>query len=370
MSDAGFRDIMERESSRYAPRPHDVEPLARGERIRTIHYGIGAIGSEIVRSVVNHPGFEVAAAIDAHPSKAGRDLGEAAGLGRTIGIPVSYEAEPVLKDVYADVVIHTTGSSMMEVYPQLMSIVAAEKSVISTCEELSFPWVRYPEISQKLDRRARETGVRVLGTGVNPGFVMDLLPLVMLIASQQVKTIEVERVVDVGTRRMQLQRKVGIGLSVKAFQQAAAGGTLGHVGLRESLFMIADTLDWNLEDVRETIEPVVARGKQNTEYFSVDRGYTAGLRQSAVGILNGRAAIRLDLEMSLGARDPHDSIKIDGSPPMKLLIPGGVSGDLATAAVAVSCIPAIARGRSSGLLTMRDMPALPYFRPRATPRPE
>lgn len=370
MSDAGFRDILQRESPGYAPRPHDIEAYIQGERIRTIHYGIGAIGSQIVRTVLNHPEFEIVAAIDAHPSKAGRDLGEAAGLGRPLGIPVSYEAEPVLADIYADVVIHTTGSSMMEVYPQLMPIIAAEKSVISTCEELSFPWVRYPELSQKLDRRAHETGVRVLGTGVNPGFVMDLLPLFMVTASQEVKSIEVERVVDVSTRRIQLQRKVGVGLSVKAFQQAAASGGLGHVGLRESLFMIADTLGWKLEDVRETIEPVIARDKRNTDYFSVDRGYVCGLKQSAVGMVSGRPAIKLDLEMSLGARDPHDSVRIDGNPPIKLLIPGGVSGDLATAAVVVNCIPAIARSRATGLLTMRDLPTLPYFRPRPAPRAE
>lgn len=370
MSDASFRDILERESPHYAPRQHDIEAYVQGDRIRIIHYGIGAIGSEIVRTVLNNPDFEIVGAIDAHPSKAGRDLGEAAGLGRGIGIPVSYEAEPVLKDMYADVVIHTTGSSMMEVYSQLMPIVGAEKSVISTCEELSFPWVRYPELSQKLDRRAREAGVRVLGTGVNPGFVMDLLPLFMLTAAQQVRTVEVERVVDVSTRRIQLQRKVGVGLSVKAFQEAAAGGGLGHVGLRESLFMIADTLGWKLEDLRETIEPVVAKEKRNTEYFSVDRGYTAGLKQSVIGMLNGRAAIRLDLEMSLGARDPHDSVKIDGSPPINVVIPGGVSGDVATAAVVVNCIPVIARGRSTGLLTMRDLPLLPYFRQRTAPRAE
>ena len=369
MSDGGY-DILEHERPRYAPRPHDIDAYVQGDRLRTIHYGIGAIGSEIVRTVLNNTEFEIVGAIDAHPAKAGRDLGEAAAVGRTIGVPVAYEAEPVLADIYADVVVHTTGSSMMEVYPQLMAIVSAEKSVVSTCEELSFPWVRYPELSQKLDRRARETGVRILGTGVNPGFVMDTLPLILLTASQQVQSIRVTRIVDVGKRRIQLQRKVGVGLSVMAFQQAAGSGGLGHVGLRESLFMIADTLGWKLEDVRETIEPVVAKDKKNTEYFSVDRGYSAGLKQSAVGMLNGREAIRLDLEMSLGAANPQDTVEIDGAPPIKVVIPGGVQGDMATAAVVVNCIPAIARSRQTGLLTMRDLPLLPYLRARNNSRVE
>ncbi len=362
MTDGGSLPAQER--AKYTPKPRNVESYVQQERIRTVHYGIGAIGAEIVRTVLNNTEFEIVGAIDAHPAKAGRDLGEAAAVGRTIGVPVAYEAESVLADIYADVVVHTTGSSMMEVYPQLMAIVSSEKSVISTCEELSFPWVRYPELSQKLDRRARETGVRILGTGVNPGFVMDTLPLMLLTASQQVQSIRVTRVVDVGKRRIQLQRKVGVGLSVKAFQQAAGSGGLGHVGLRESLFMIADTLGWKLEDVRETIEPVVAKEKRNTEYFSVDRGYSAGLKQSAVGMLNGREAIRLDLEMTLGAANPQDSVEIDGSPPIKVVIPGGIQGDIATASVVVNCIPAVARSRQTGLLTMRDLPLLPYFRTR------
>ncbi|KKL05348.1 hypothetical protein LCGC14_2606910, partial [marine sediment metagenome] len=160
-------------------KPWNVEPYVTQERIRIIHYGIGAIGADVARLCLNRPEIEIVGAIDSHPSKAGLDLGEVIDAGRTLGITVTYDAEPLLKDVYADVVIHTTGSSLTTVYPQLMSIVSSEKSVISTCEELAFPWVRYPDISHKLDRRARETGVRVLGTGVNPGFVMDFLPLVL-----------------------------------------------------------------------------------------------------------------------------------------------------------------------------------------------
>lgn len=352
------------ERAKYTPKPRNVETYVQQERIRTVHFGIGAIGAEIVRAALNNPNIEIVGAVDPHPAKVGRDLGEAAGVGRPIGVTVQYDAESLLKDVYADVVVHTTGSSFTEVFPQLMTIVSNEKSVVSSCEELSFPWVRYPDLSQRLDRRARETGVRVLGTGVNPGFVMDLLPLMMLTVCQQVKSVRVERVVDVGTRRIQLQRKVGVGLSVKAFQAAASGGGLGHVGLRESLFMVADTLGWRLDDVKEKIEPVVAQTKMNTEFFSVDKGYVKGLRQAAIGTLSNREIIRLDLEMSLGAKDPHDSIDIDASPPLKVLIPGGVSGDIATASIMANCVPAVARSRVVGLLTMRDLPLLPYYLPK------
>ena len=351
-------------------KPWNVEPYVTQERTRTIHYGIGAIGAEVARLCLNRPEIEIVGAIDSHPSKAGLDLGEAINAGRTLGITVAYDAEPLLKDVYADVVVHTTGSSLTAVYPQLMSIVSCEKSVISTCEELAFPWVRHPEISRKLDRRARETGVRLLGTGVNPGFVMDFLPLVLATACQQVRSIHVERVVDVGTRRMQLQRKVGVGLSVEGFQRGANEGSIGHVGLRESLFMIADTMGWRLDDVTETLEPLEAGRRYRSEYFSVDRGYVRGLRQSVRGVSAGREVVRLDMEMSLGARDPRDVIRIDGQPPVEVRVPGGLQGDQATAAIAMNCIPAVARSRAVGLLSMRDMPATPYLRPRPQPREE
>lgn len=349
-------------------RPWNVEAYVQHEKIRTIHYGIGAIGAEVVRLALNRPEIEIVGAIDTNTAKAGRDLGEATGVGRPLGVTVSYEAEPVLKDVYADVVVHCTGSSLTQVYPQLMSIVSSEKSVVSSCEELAFPWIRYPDISAKLDRRARDTGVRVLGTGVNPGFLMDLLPLVLATACQQVKSIRVTRVVDVAKRRIQLQRKAGVGLSVQGFQQGANDGALGHVGLRESLFMVCDTIGWRLDDMTETLEPVIARERVKTEYFSVERGYVVGLRQSARGVTAGREVIRLDLEMSLGAKDPHDSIEIEGQPPIKVHIPGGVQGDLATAAIITNCVPAVARSRTLGLLSMRDMPLVPYFRPRPQPR--
>ena len=350
------------------PRPWGVEAYVKRERRRTIHYGIGAIGAEVVRQALNRPDIEIVGAIDTHPAKAGKDLGEAAGVGRPLGITVSYDPEPVLRDVYADVVLHATGSSLAVVYPQLLQIVSAEKSVISSCEELVFPWARYPEIAQRLDSRAREAAVCLLGAGINPGFVMDTLPLVLATACQQIRSIKVTRVVDVASRRLQLQAKVGLGLSPQAFQQGADDGSIGHVGLRESLSMIADSLGWHLDAVDETIRPVAARERLRTEYTVVERGYVAGIMQTASGLLAGREVVRLDLEMSVGAKNPRDEIVIDGNPPIKVTIPGGIQGEQATAAIMANCLPAVVRSRAAGLLSMRDMPFLPYLKPQPQPR--
>lgn len=364
MADSTFGDFSgETLQSRQAP--WNVERILEQEKIRTVHFGIGAIGARTVRACLTNPEIEIVGAIDAHPAKTGRDLGEFAGVGHSIGIPIQYDADALLRDVYADVIVHCTGSSLTETYPQIMSIIAAEKSVVSTCEELSFPWARYPDIAMKIDRRAKESGVRVLGTGINPGFVMDTLPLVMLNAVHTLRSIKVERVVDLARRRIQLQRKAGVGLSPMGFKQGVADGAIGHVGLRESLTLIADTLFWRLEDITETIEPVLARDRVKTDVFSIDKGYAIGLKQTVSGTNNGQEVVRLDLEMSLGARDPRDSITIDGEPPMRVNIPGGIQGDDATAAVVANCVPAVARSRMTGLLSMRDLPMLPYYRPRS-----
>jgi 4-hydroxy-tetrahydrodipicolinate reductase len=364
MSDTSFGNFAG-DSPGGRPAPWNVEPYLQQEKVRTIHFGIGAIGAQIVRACLNNPQIEIVGAIDSHPSKSGRDLGEAAGVGHTLGIPVHYDVDAVLKDIYADIVVHCTSSSLTEVYPQLNQIVAAEKSVISSCEELAFSWVTYPEISQKLDQRARDSGVRILGSGVNPGFVMDLLPLIMITTVQQVTSVRVQRVVDLNTRRIQLQRKAGLGLSPHGFQRGAADGSIGHVGLRESVFMIADTLGWRLEDVNETLEPVLSTERRKTDYFSIEKGYAIGLRQTARGIMHSREAIRLDLEMALGARDARDAIEIDAEPPVRLVIPGGVQGDAATAAILTNCVPAVSRSRLTGLISMRDLPIIPYYRPRS-----
>ncbi len=156
-------------------------------------------------------------------------------------------------------------------------------------------------------------------------------------------------------------------MSVKGFEEGARGGGIGHVGLRESLFMLADTLGWRkLDEVIETLEPVTAKRKLKTEYFSVERGYVVGIKQSVRGLIDDREVVRLDLEMSLGATDPRDTIEIDGTPPVRLSVPGGIHGDVATASIIANCVPFMAQSRTMGLLTMRDLPAAPYFaRPRS-----
>ncbi len=165
-----------------------------------------------------------------------------------------------------------------------------------------------------------------------------------------------ERVVDAGTRRYPLQRKIGAGMTPEQFRQKVAEKAMGHVGLRESLYLIADRLRFVLDDIRETVEPVIADRPMKTDYFELKPGDVAGIRNIGDGFRNGKKILSLDLRMFIGAEDPHDSVRIVGTPDLNLRIIGGVAGDQATAAILVNTIPAVIAA-APGLVTVKDLPA-------------
>ncbi len=322
---------------------------------RTIHYGIGPIGSSIARLAAQRPDIRIVGAVDTDPDKAGRDLAEVAGLEKPLGVPVVPEAGELLERANADVVLHSTGSYIPEVQSQLLAVVRAGSNLISTSEELAFPWHRHPKLARQLDDAAREAGVTVLGTGVNPGFVLDTLVLALTAPCHQVEAVQAARVVDVATRREQLQRKVGVGLSVEEFRRRAASGRFGHVGLKESAWLVAAALGWELDSLEETLEPVIAEDSRETPYISVAAGQAAGQFQVVRGSMNGREVLSMTVQMSVGAQEPRDEIVIEGTPPLHAVVKGGIPGDQATAAVVINCIPAVVN-HMPGLVTMVDLP--------------
>lgn len=321
--------------------------------IRLLHYGLGPIGCGIARLACQREGLEPVAAVDIDPNKVGQDLGSVIGLERPLGILVSPKVT-ALKGVVAQVAIHSTGSNLEEVYPQLEELIKARLDIISTCEELAYPRLSHPDLAAKLDRLAKKNEVTVLGTGVNPGFVMDTLPLALSAACQVVGKVQVQRKVDISARRLNLQRKAGAGLTPAQFQEGVKARKIGHVGLRESVALLAAALGWELEAIQEEIEPVVAEKALRSEFIEVKPGQAAGLHQVSRGIKGGKEVITLDLQMCLGVKEPGDYITIEGTIPLKMALQG-VQGDLATAAVVVNAIPSVVNA-PPGLLTMADLP--------------
>ena len=324
------------------------------KKIRVIQYGVGPIGAGVVRLMLQKPNLEIVGALDVDPEKVGKELGHVAGADRDTGVVVSNDAKSVLYSG-ADVVLHTTSSYLVQVMDQLIACMEAGLHVISTCEELSYPFRKHPELSARLDQCARENKVAVLGTGVNPGFAMDKLVLTLATACHRVDTVQVFRIVDASKRRQPLQKKVGSGLTVEQFHNQRDAGTIKHQGLPESAAMIADSLGLPVDRIEETIDPVIAKETVKTEFFEVPPGRVVGVHQVAHGLGGDKENVRLELQMYLGAPDSIDAIKITGVPGLNLQIPGGIHGDLATAAVAVNCIPAILEVKP-GLRTSAEIP--------------
>jgi hypothetical protein len=328
-----------------------VATTSGGAIVRVAIVGLGAIGREVLKAVRSRPGLDLVAVADPAESLVGRDAGEVAGVG-PCGVKIVASAEEAFAGE-VDVALVLTASGVADVVPIVEAASLRGVDIVSTCEDLSYADFATPELARKLDARARAGGITVLGTGVNPGFVMDRLPLTLAAACVRVDSVRVERVVDAAQRRAPLRRKVGADLTVKEFQEGVAAGRLGHRGLPESCALVGLGLGLRFDEITNTIEPVVTSAANPRA--GIAPGRVAGLRQSAVGKKNGRDVVRLDLEMSVAAPDPHDRVVIEGDPPLDVLVRGGTHGDRGTVGTTVSAIPAVVMA-SPGLKTVLDLP--------------
>ena len=325
--------------------------------LKIVMFGVGAMGSRIVRLLLQKEGARIVGAIDVAPDKVGRDLGDVIGLGRELGVLVSNEADVVLSRTKPDVVVHATSSFLREVYTQLEEIVSHGVSVVSTCEELTYPFLTEAELARALDLLAKRENVAVLGTGINPGFLMDTLAITLTGACQDVTRIEVRRRINAATRRLPFQKKIGAGLTIEEFNRQVEGKVItGHVGLEQSIGMIAASLGWKLDKITtEPIEAVVVKRPVESPEIKVAAGRVAGLRQRAHGVMSGLNVITLDFQAYLCAEEEYDSITIEGTPNISQRISPCVHGDLGTVALVVNSIPKLINA-SPGLVTMTMLP--------------
>ena len=329
--------------------------------IKVMHFGLGPIGAAIVKQVAVRPGFKIVGAVDIDPAKVGRDVGDVVGLSKRIGAKVSADGAKALKAAKPDVVMLCTSSSIKTVLPQIETILKAKVPIVSTTEELSYPGYTHIRQARLIHGLAKKAKVAVLGTGVNPGFAMDTLPIALSAVCERVDRIVVQRLQDARIRRLPFQQKIGAGLTTEQFQKKVNDGSVRHVGLTESIAMIADAMGWTLDRITDEIHPKLATVTISSEYLAVDPGYVAGIIQDGVGYRKNEPVIKLHMEAYLGSPETYDSVEIEGSPNLSMKIAGGIHGDVATASIAVNSIPKVLQAEP-GLHTMRDLP-LPSFFP-------
>jgi 4-hydroxy-tetrahydrodipicolinate reductase len=314
--------------------------------------GLGPIGLDVGRALVAR-GATILGAADPAPGLAGVELSTLVP-----GVPDGTTIAADAAALYArarrgDVAVLCTGSRLPAIAGQLEAAIAAGLHVVSTCEELACPTLRNPELAAALDAHARAQGVSIVGTGVNPGLVMDRLPLTLAAGCVAVEHVTIERVVDAGRRRGPLRAKVGAGLTEAAFRSGVAAGRLGHVGLAESAALVAAGLGLPVAAVDETIEPVL----------DPETGLVLGVRQTAAVRVDGTERVRLELAMFVGASEPHDRIVIAGDPPVDLIVIGGFQGDRATFGTVVNAVATVA-ARPPGLAAEASARPRSAFLPR------
>lgn len=327
---------------------------------RVVQVGLGPVGQRIVRYALGRDvgTLRYVAAVDPAPDKVGRDLGELCGLGR-LGVKVKPDLRAALGRRRADVAVLSTVSDLKRIEPQVAEMAEAGLSVVSTCEELVYPWRQAPRIAGRMDRLCRQHGVACLSTGVNPGFLMDSLPCALTAVCQSVRKVVVQRLQDASPRRVPFQKKIGAGLRRAEFRRRLKSGVLRHVGLPESMDMIAGRLGWKITRSTEVIRPVVAERRITSGYTPIEPGMVCGVEQIGRAYVDRRQVIKLVFRAAVGEPRSEDVVEITGEPSIRSVIPGGVNGDVATCAIVLNAVPSVLAAEP-GLRTMVDVPLVAF----------
>ncbi len=326
---------------------------------RVMIMGLGPIGAGVARQLAARKNFKIVSAVDIDPAKAGKDLGEVVGLGRRAGVKVTADPAAAIRKTKPQVAVLCTSSALKATWPQIEAVLKLRVPIVSTTEELSYPWFSNRPLARKIDAAAKKAKVAVVGTGVNPGFAMDALPLALTAICERVDGVRIDRIQDARIRRLPFQQKIGSGLTAEQFAEKVKALTVRHVGLTESVAMIADGLGWKLDRITDEIQPKIAEAPVESQFLKVEAGKVCGIIQDGIGYAGGKPLITLHMEAYLGAPETYDSVQIEGSPRLHVKALGGYHGDIATHSITVNSIPKVLAA-PPGLHTMRSL-ALPSF---------
>jgi hypothetical protein len=337
-----------------------LEAIVSSEEIRAVIWGLGAMGSGMAKLMLEKKGIRIVGAIEKRPEYLGKDLGEVLRLGKNLGVIVLKDPETVLSDARADVVLIATHSFVDRVYPQITQAIEHGANVITVAEEMTYPWTRWSDICSMIDKIAKEHKVTVLGTGVNPGFVLDTLVIVLTAVCAEVSEITAVRINDLSPYGPSVLNSQGVGISPSAFEEGVRDGTIvGHVGFPESIAMICARLGVKLDKIEESREPIISKTQRETPYVKVSPGNVAGCKQVARGYANGKLFITLEHPQQIHPEaenvETGDFININGRPGINLSIKPEIAGGIATTAIAINMIPVVVNA-SPGLAKMTSLP--------------
>ncbi len=339
-----------------------VAAYAYGMRdlIRVLIVGTGQMGSAIARVLLEKQGVEIVGACDSRSELTGADLGRVIGLERDLGTVIGSDLLGAIHQAQPDLAIQAAASQLEAVAPDIELLLCHGVSVISLAEEMAYPWYRSTAIAEKLHGLATANGAVVLGTGINPGFVLDLLIITLTGACARVETISASRSNDLSAYGETVLRAQGVGATPEAFARGVREGTVtGHLGFPESMHMIAAALGWRIDSIEQSREPIVSTVRRETPQIVIEPGQVAGCLHRAFAYRNGSPLITFDHPQQVrpeleGART-GDRIEIRGVPDIQIEGSPEIAGGQATAAIAVNMIPRVLSA-APGLHTMADLP--------------
>ncbi|MFN7951990.1 MAG: 2,4-diaminopentanoate dehydrogenase [bacterium] len=329
--------------------------------IRVALLGTGAMGEEIARLVMAKRGLALVGAHARRAARAGLDLGTTFGWEREAGVAISTDLAELVDRTRPAIALQATCSTLTDAWEEIEVLVRRRVRVVSIAEELAFPWARWPGRARALDALAREHGVAVLGTGVNPGFVLDLLVVALSGVCHAIQSIRATRVNDLSPYGPTVLRSQGVGLSPAEFRAGVERGeVVGHVGFPESIAMIAAALGWQMSEVRETREPIVSSVARHTPFVAIRPGDVAGCLHSATAVRrDGEGRIELIHPQQIVPQaegvSTRDEIVIEGTPRVALSGSPEIPGGIATTALAVNLIPHVLAAQP-GLVSAIDLP--------------
>lgn len=334
----------------------------RQDNIKVVIWGFGAMGSGMAKMLLNKKGVDIVGVCDMHPERVGKDIFEILGVERGDRKPVvvNNNIEEVLTEKCCDVCLCATDSFTKNAFPRLKFALEKKVNVISTAEEMSYPQAQNPELAAELDKIANDNGVTILGTGINPGLIMDLLVVTLTGCMLDVDHIEAKRVNSLSPFGPAVMEEQGVGITVDEFNSGVNDGSLaGHVGFAESIRMIGDGIGWPIEKIETQMKPIVTSVDRKSPYGFAAAGNVAGVNMTGQGYVNGELRIDMihpqQIEPEMEGTFTGDYITIKGTPEVNMAIKPEVEGGLGTIAMCCNMIPHVINS-GSGLKTMLDLP--------------
>lgn len=333
------------------------------ENVKIAIWGFGAMGGGMAEVLLRKKGVDIVGVCDIHPDRVGKSIFEVLGLpkGNHKDVIIQGDIKKVISKKSADVVLLCTDSFTAKAFDKIKLIVEQGINCITTAEEMAYPKAKEPKLAAEMDRLAKANGVSILGTGINPGLIMDLLVVLMSGACTDVEFIKAERVNSLSPFGPAVMEEQGVGITLDEFnKQSAAGHLAGHVGFNESVNMICDAIGWKLDKpVEQTMAPIVSKVLRKTKYAEVKPGNVAGCTMKGFGYVNGKMAVEMihpqQIEPELEGTDTGDYVVIKGTPNVNLANKPEIPGGIGTIAMCINMIPQVINAKP-GLHTMLDLP--------------